>query len=699
MSDQHLLGIDIGGSFTDIVASNLSTGAIAYAKTHTRPADLIRSLREAIEAVGVPTDRISMLRHGTTVVINALLTRSGGKTALLTTAGFRDVLEIGRTNWPEPYNLFYNRLPPLVPRDLRFDVPERMAADGSVVAPLDEDALRAIIGQLRAAEVETIAVCFLHAYLNPAHEQRVGEILAEELPGVYVSLSHELSKEFREYERTSTAVLNAYVGPVIDKYVDQFQSHLKEHGFGGSLYLMESNGGATTAASARRRPVVLVESGPAAGVMATAEISRQQGIAGAVAFDMGGTTAKACLVEHGEPLFTSQYYVPDYEHGFPVQVAALDIVEVGTGGGSIASVDEFGVLTVGPESAGAVPGPACYGTGGENATVTDANLVLGRLNPDRFLGGEIVLDVEAAEAAIERLADRLGGDVHSIALGILRLANFTMAAAIKRVSLERGRDPRESTLFAYGGAGPVHAVDLARELAIPRVVVPATPGIFSALGMLLADLRQDFTSTFIRELSRLTAADLQDAFRGIDEEATRWMETEVGEGSAAARLLRYADCRYKGQEFTILVPVEALDSPEALAHLRASFEEEYERRYGHSFPELPVETVNLRSVAYCALQKPDLANVQASARRDGDVAPTTRKVYYEGHGFLETPIVERTTLERSRPLYGPLVVEEYGSTTVLGPGDVVTVDDLGQLVLDVALDPSNPASALAETVS
>ena len=680
----RLVGIDIGGSFTDIVSTNLQTGAVTYAKTHTYPEDLIRSLRDAMDSIGLPSEEVSVLRHGTTVVINSILTLSGSKTALLTTEGFRDVLEIGRTNWPEPYNLFYNRLPPLVPRELRFDVPERVGADGAVVHTLDEEVLLQIVEQLRATEVEAVAVCFLHSYANPEHERRVGAILADQLPGVYVSLSYELSKEFREYERTSTVVTNAYVGRVVDRYIVEFQAHLHTHGFKGSFYMMASDGGAMTAASARRRPVVLVESGPAAGVMATAEISRTLGIDRAVAFDMGGTTAKSCLVEHGEALFTSQYYVPDYEHGFPVRVAALDIVEVGTGGGSIASVDNVGVLSVGPESAGAVPGPACYGTGGNEVTVTDANLVLGRLNPQRFLGGEIVLDVDAALSAVERLAERLDGDSASIALGIVKLANFNMAAAIRRISLERGRDPREFVLFAYGGAGPVHAVDLARELGIPRVIIPTVPGIFSALGMLLAELRQDFTRTYMRDLTGMSAQVLRGAFEEIDADAAEWAR-ELAADLGDTRVLRYADCRYKGQEFTIIVPVEKLEDGDALHGLRRKFEEEYELRYGHAFPELPVETVSLRTVAYVGLQKPDLVKLQGSLRSDGVDSPATRLVYFDGYGYLNTAIVGRAALAADSSLEGPLVIEEYGSATVLGPGDILAVDQLGQLVIDVRL--------------
>ena len=684
MTSRSLLGIDIGGSLTDIVSSDPSTGSIHYAKTPTYPTDLVRSLSEAIDAVPDSLEGVAVLRHGTTVVINTILTNSGAKTALLTTAGFRDVLEIGRTNWPEPYNLLYNRLPPLVPRELRFEVPERLGADGSVVQELDEAAVLDIAAELRNMEVESVAICFLHSYVDASHEQRVGELLAEHLPGVYICQSSELSKEFREFERTSTVAINAYVGNVVDRYINEFEQHLARDKFTGTLYLMESNGGVATADVARRRPIVMVESGPAAGVMATAEVARTLDIDRAVAFDMGGTTAKACLVEDGEALFTSQYYVPDYEHGYAVQVAALDIVEVGTGGGSIANVDDVGVLSVGPQSAGAVPGPACYGTGGTNATVTDANLVLGRLNPQRFLGGSMVLDTARAEGVIVTLADRLGSDVATTALGIIRLANFNMAAAIRRVSLERGRDPREFTLVAYGGAGPLHATDLARDLSVPKVIVPAMPGAFSALGMLLADLRQDFTATLLRGLADMTGEELAAEYSEIERLAHEW-EQSISSGATGVRTLRFAECRYTGQEFTILVPVGDLTQTDALTQVRASFEREYELRYGHAFPELPVETVNLRAVAYVALPKPALDTL-AGAARGASVDAESRPVFFEGQGFVESPILDRGSLDIGTRIEGPVVVEEYGSTTVVAPGDALTVDSLGQLAIDVGSD-------------
>ena len=684
MSHPHtvLLGIDIGGSFTDIVASNLQTGEISYAKTPTYSQDLVRSLREAIAAISVPVGEIGVIRHGTTVVINAILTRSGKRTALVTTKGFRDVLEIGRTNWPEPYNLFFNRMEPLVPRELRFEIDERMSASGEEISPVREGDMSELVAKIQDAKVEAVGVCLLHSYVDDTHEKLIGEALADAFPDAYISLSHELSREFREFERTSTVVTNAYVGGVVDGYLGELESYLESEGFSGRLYMMESNGGVTTAESARRRPVALVESGPAAGVMATAEISKLRGIDNAIAFDMGGTTAKACLVEGGVPLFTAEYFVPSYEQGFPLRVAALDILEVGTGGGSIARVDSVGMLTVGPESAGAVPGPACFGNGGE-PTVTDANLVLGRLSPSAFLHGETALDVEAARSALAPLADRLGSDIITAAAGIIRLANVNMAAAIRRISLDRGRDPRDFQLFSYGGGGPLHGTEIARELSIPRLVIPILPGIFSALGMLLADLRQDFTQTYMRDLAALGPHELRDEFAALESSARSW-ENDIGSDAQGRRSVRYVDARYKGQEFTIMVKVPEEWDASLAERLRAAFEQEYQLRYGHSFPSLPLEIVGLRSIDYVSLPKPLVSALTDSTRQGTGAELGSRSVYFGSAGFLETPVVIRSDLEIGAHFEGPLVVEEYGSTTILGPRDTMVVDPMGQLVIDIA---------------
>lgn len=679
---QVLLGIDIGGSFTDIIASNLETGELSYAKTPTYNQDLVRSLREALEAVGVPSADVSVIRHGTTVVINAILTRSGEDTALITTEGFRDVLEIGRTNWPEPYNLFFDRLPPLVPRERRFELGERLSASGEVVRPVNEQEVEALAERIKDSGAKSVAVCFLHSYANPAHERLVGEILSEFLPDRYISLSHELTREFREYERTSTVVTNAYVGGVVDRYVASLDSYLSEKGFEGTLYLMESNGGVTTATAARRSPVSLVESGPAAGIMAANEIAKESGIERSIAFDMGGTTAKACLIENGDPLFTSEYFVPDYEHGFPLRVSALDILEVGTGGGSIAQVDNVGMLTVGPESAGAVPGPACYDGGGVQPTVTDANLFLGRVSASNFLGGNRLLNKAKAEEVLSGLAAKLQTDIVTTASGVVKIANVNMAAAIRKISLDRGRDPRDFVMYSYGGGGPLHGVEIARELSIPRIIIPLMPGIFSALGMLLADLRQDFTRTLIRNLSSLSADQLAADFADLVQEGDDWANS-MSKDSHQRRTLHFIELRYTGQEFAILIPIRHPDDPDVSTQIRKEFEAEYEKRYGHSFPHLDVESVGLRIVEYLTLSKPSLELIGSSLKQSDNQAVQSRSVFFDGFGFVDTPVRSRQSLMIGESIKGPVAIEEYGSTTLVGPTDSLEVDRFGQLVINV----------------
>jgi N-methylhydantoinase A len=676
----HLVGIDIGGTFTDVVTLDVGSGRLRHAKRPSDPADLVKGIRQALVDDEVPLSDVAVIRHGTTVVINAILQRVGAKTALVTTAGFRDVLEIGRTNWPEPYNLFYDRDPALVPRELRFEVGERLGAGGVEVRSVDLDGVRALAPTLREQGIESIGVCLLHSYANPEHELVIADVLRDELPDVHVSVSHELSREFREYERSSTVVMNSYVGPVVDRYLSRLQGALAEDGFDGSLYLMESSGGVTSVDDARQRPIVLVESGPAAGAIAVAEYAKRLGMERAIAFDMGGTTAKAVLVEDGEPLFTSEYYLPTYERGFPIHVAAVDIVEVGTGGGSIAALDDVGALSVGPQSAGAVPGPACYGNGGINPTVTDANLLLGRLNPAAFLEGQITLDHDAAATALRTIAADVDTPVVELAAGVIRLADFNMAAAIRKVSLERGRDPRDFAMFAYGGGGGMHGAALARELAIPTLVVPPMPGVFSAFGMLLADLRHDFGATVMLTLDADGADALESAFVDVERQAEAWRAGVDADGDAPTRTLRYADCRYAGQEFTIVVPA-AVDGDESVPEvLRERFEVEYARRYGHSFPELSVEVVNARAVTYVDLERPELASLATTG--DGG-EPGQRDVYFDGHGVLPTAVYQRETLAAGTSFEGPALVEEYGATTVVNPGDRCVLDPTGLLIITI----------------
>ena len=676
----RLIGIDIGGTFTDVVTFDEETRQLTHAKRPSYPDDLVRGIRQALTDDEVPLGAVSVIRHGTTVVINAILQRVGATTALVTTSGFRDVLEIGRTNRPQSYNMFYDRDPALVPRERRYEALERVGADGGVVEALCAGQVRELARAL-PEDVESVGVCLLHSYANPDHELEVAGIFRAELPDLHVSVSHELSREFREYERTSTVVMNAYVGPVVDRYLSRLVDALTEDGFDGSLYLMESSGGVTSVPDARARPIVLVESGPAAGAIAVAQYAQRMGYANAIAFDMGGTTAKAVLVEHGEPLLTSEYYVPTYDHGFPLHIAAVDIVEVGTGGGSIAALDDVGALSVGPRSAQAVPGPACYGLGGTESTVTDANLVLGRLSAEAFLGGEMQLDVEAAHTAMGGIATSTELDPLALAAGVVRLANFNMAAAIRKVSLERGRDPRDFVLFAYGGAGPLHACALARELAIPTVVVPKMPGVFSAFGMLLADLRHDFGVTVLLALDEAGVLALEPAFAEVDREASRWRESAGVTQDTPTRTRRFADCRYAGQEFSIGVSADAEDGNSLAETLRARFEQEYERRYGHAFASLDVEIVNARAVTYVDLEKPPL-ELRVDEAASGE--ESVREVFFEGQGMVTAKVRDRDGLTPGERIEGPAIVQEYGATTVIGPGDAARVDNDGLLVVTIA---------------
>ncbi|HMH49265.1 MAG TPA: hydantoinase/oxoprolinase family protein, partial [Candidatus Acidoferrum sp.] len=493
------VAVDIGGTFTDVAVFDDTTGALAVGKTLTTPERLVDGINAGVARAGTDYASASLFLHGSTIAVNTILERTGARTALVTTEGFRDVYEIGRINRPDSYNLFFQKHEPLVERALRFEVAERVLADGEVLAPLDEAAVEALAGTLTALGIEATAILFLHCYKNPAHEARAKAILEARCPDMFVSASHELSQEYREFERCSTVVANAYIGPRVRGYLGEIDAHLRGAGFRGSFMVVQSTGGLYEAEQARSACVRMLESGPAAGVIGTQALCLALGRDNAIAFDMGGTTAKAGVIHHGEALTTGAALLGGYEKALPVQIAMMDIFEVGTGGGSIARVDD-GALRVGPQSAGAAPGPACYGLGGSEATVTDANLVLGRLHADRFLGGEMRLDVAAAEAALRaNVANPLGLDVTAAADGILRIAVTAMSYAVKGVTTERGLDVGDFALVAYGGAGPLHAADVARELGMRTVIVPDAPGVFSAIGMLFADLRHDFVRTwFVR---------------------------------------------------------------------------------------------------------------------------------------------------------------------------------------------------------
>ena len=508
------VAVDIGGTFTDLIAFDERTQSIQHAKSLTTPADPVEGIIDCIRKARLDPSSIDNLIHGSTIAINTLIERKGAKVGLIVTRGTRDVYIIGRGNRPEAYNLFFHRPQPLVPRHRTIEVAERLYASGEVREALKTEDVKAACAELARERVDAVAVCFLHSYANPEHERIAGKIVEQALPGCYVSLSHEILREYREYERTSTTVVNAYIGPTVAGYVRNLHSHLEGSGFRGELSIMQSNGGVMSPEAAVRRPVMMMESGPVGGIIASAEIGKNLGYKDVVSFDMGGTTAKASLVRAAEPTMAEGYYVGGYASGHPVMVPVVDVVEVGAGGGSIAWIDEVGALKVGPRSAGAMPGPIAYCRGGLNPTITDANVILGRMGASDFLGGEMTLDRDAAFRGIaERIAKPLGMDVPAAARAIVQIATAKMSLAVREVSVEKGYDPRDFVLVASGGAGPVHALAVARELYIPTVVIPQFPSHFSALGMLMTDERHDFIRTYYSELSEADFAALKDDLR------------------------------------------------------------------------------------------------------------------------------------------------------------------------------------------
>jgi N-methylhydantoinase A len=677
----YAVAVDIGGTFTDLVAYNHDGYRVAYAKSATTYDNFVTGILDCFDKVKLEPKAANFVNHGTTLVINSLIQRTGAKAALVTTKGFRDVLEIARGNRPDPFDLHYRRDEPLIPRPLRFEVPERIGSKGEVITPLDVEALTALADRLEELEVEAVAIFFMNSYANPAHEEAAAAHLRRLLPEAYVTYSTEVTREWYEYERTSTVAANACVGPQVNRYIRRLESDLEARGFIGSLYMMGSNGGLLSVERTCRQPVGLVESGPIGGCIGAGAYAEALGFRNVIAFDMGGTTAKCALVEDGRFSVESIYYAGGYVKGFPIKSPVINIVEVGSGGGSIAWLDPQNRLHVGPQSAGSTPGPACYGRGGREPTVTDANLVLGRLNPARFLGGELELDTAAAHGAIGRIAAPLGYTGHdgliAMADGIIALATVVMGGAIKQITVEHGLDPREFVLFSYGGGGPLHASALARELSIPTVVIPPEPGNFSAVGMLLADARLDLSGTFTGVLNDGSAAALQGFFREMEEEARAALACDFGSGSVTFE--RHAEMRYSGQRHNIKVPISGLADPAAI---RQAFDRDYKRRYGHADSRAAAEFQALHLSAFTRLQRPALERLprpQAASARVEE-----RPVYFgEAGGTIEAQIFDRGSLVAGFKAEGPALIEEYGSTTLIWPGDRFAIGVLGEIRIDV----------------
>lgn len=678
------VGTDIGGTFTDLVGFDSERGRLFFGKTLTNYRDLVEGVVECLRDVELDPRAIAVLKHGTTQVINTLLERNGARTALVTTEGFSDILEIGRAGRPLPFDLDYARNPPLVPRHLRLELRERIDARGEVLIAPDAAEIGALAERLAELDVAAVAIAFLNAYRNPAHEQVVARRLAEALPQLYITTSAELSREWFEYERTSTAVANAYVGPRAAGYIDRFEARLEGEGFAGRFFMMGSNGGILTVRRAKEQPIALVESGPIGGCIGAAAYSAALGLERLIAFDMGGTTAKCALVENQRFDVHGAYHVGGYDYGFPVQIPVVDIVEVGTGGGSIAFVDQHQRLHVGPRSAGSDPGPVCFAKGGTDPTVTDANMALARIGSGAFLGGTLRLDGRGAvDALVEKVGARLGyagrDDADDIAAGVLALANAQMATAIKEITIERGKDIRDFDLFVFGGGGPLHGVSLARELHIPRVIVPPEPGNFSALGMLLADARVDEPFTFL--------ADLDDGAVGVLRDRLAALRAQVGEslrrdfGAAHVSYEQQAEMRYKGQRHAIRV---ALAESDDVAAIRRKFLDSYRQRYGRADAEGAVEFIGVAITGFALADRPRLDGLHRAGAVPGAVQVRRRVYFPEARDRIDTPIYHRESLPVGAKLSGPAVIEEFGATTVIGPRERLEVGALGELRIELS---------------
>jgi N-methylhydantoinase A len=683
----HRVGVDIGGTFTDVVLL-APDGSVSVRKLPTLPERhghvVASGVTSLLEEARLSTDQVAEIVHGTTVATNAILEGKGARTGLLTTRGFRDVLEIRRIRSPELYNLFYEKPPPLVPRRFRLEVRERIDHTGRVLEDVDLEEARHALQRLADAGIESLAICLLNAYANADHERQLGALAREVCPQWEVSLSSDVLPEIREYERTSTTVINAYLRPVVRRYLQNVRSELNAAHVSAPLLIMQSNGGSMSVEAAQERPMSIIESGPAAGVIASAYLAQRLELPNVLTFDMGGTTAKASIIENGELSQTSEYEVAGgisltsrliKGGGYALRAPVIDIAEVGAGGGSIIALDRAGALQVGPHSAGAVPGPVCYQNGGTQPTITDANVVLGYLNPEHLVGGDLKLDADAGRRVLEeRIANPLGLSVDRAAYGIHLVANANMMRAVRAVSTQRGRDPRGFALIAFGGSGPVHAVELARALDLKHVLIPPSPGLFSAFGLLFATVEHHYVRTCFRRLNGTDPVALQVLIGSMEDEALATLAAE-GYRREQVELQTHADLRYRGQSFELTIPF----TPE-LEDLAENFAQEHLRTYGHrGAPGAPIDLISLRMRARVTSRKPVTLQTAVTSP-SGE--KRSRKAYFGEFGRIETPVIARADLDNTHS-EGPLIVEEYDATTVVPPGCTATLDDSGNIVVQI----------------
>lgn len=672
---------DIGGTFTDLVYLD-NDGEIKTAKSHTTPPNFEQGVLNVLQVAEIDNAAIDTFIHGTTVIINALTERKGAKTALITTKGFRDVLEIARGNRPDLFNIRYKKPQPFVERYLRKEVNERVNYKGEVIRQLDKKEIKEIVEFFKRENVDAIAVSYLHAYANPKHEIETVELIKELWPEVYVTASHEITKEWREYERTNTAVLNAYVKPTAANYVDKLQNELEKKGFIDKKFIMQSNGGITTFEEAKNTPINMIESGPVAGIYGAAVLGEIIGEKNIIAFDIGGTTAKMSLIENGEVKVSTDYYIErdSRNAGYPIKAAVVDIVEIGNGGGSIAWIDEAGSLKVGPQSAGSVPGPVAYGLGGTEPTTTDANLLTSRLSPKNF---DYDVDMELVRKVIqEKIANYYNISTEEAALGIIRIANSNMLNALKLISIRRGYDPQDFTLVAFGGGGSMHAPALAKELGVRRVVIPIASPVFSAWGMLMTDLRHDYIQTYIRRLSNLKTQEVDREWKNIEDNAYQQFANE-GIKKEFVVFQRYVDMRYLGQEHTVKVPVPNGNWTERdIEDIIEKFHQLHEQNYTFRLEDTDTEIVNLHVIAYGKVEKPKLKKITRNYILE-EAKIESRDVYFEGkNGWVKTDVYNRELLPINQVISGPVIIEEKAASTVVYEGQTVKVDEYGNLIVE-----------------
>ncbi|UCB46021.1 MAG: hydantoinase/oxoprolinase family protein [Spirochaetota bacterium] len=673
----YRLGTDVGGTFTDGVLLEEKTGKIQVSKVSSTPKNPAIGTVQSMERFEIPLQEVTFLVHGTTVVINALIEGTGAKTALITTEGFRDVLEIGRSNRIEMYNALYSRPRSLIPRHLRFEIRERILADGSVFVPLKISALENIIKKLNEKEIKSVAVCLLNAYANPEHEQKIGKILEEKVPGITVSLSHLITRRYYEYERTSTTVQNAYVMPVVQGYLRSLEKEVRDRRFKSVLQIMQSNGGIMTSDIAREMPIAMVESGPSAGAIGGAQLAKMIGYENVITYDMGGTTAKSAIITGGLPETTEQYLV----EGRPILLPVVDMREIGAGGGSIAWIDEAGALHVGPQSSGAEPGPACYMRGGKEPTVTDANLELAILDPEYFLGGKMEISPKLGREAVKKIADYYKLSIDEAALGITKIVNINMSGLLNSMTVKRGYDPREYALVAFGGAGPIHAAAIARELRIPTIIVPPFPGVFSAWGMLMADMRHDFNQTYLKPMDEVDLITVNGIYRDLEGQL---MGLFTREGIVVKDIvISYSmDLRYLGQEHTLTVSAPALMKDNDKSVVEKRFDALHLKVYGHNAPEEPKEIVSLKATGIAKVRKPVLECIASGASNPTSEAKLgIRKVYIGNGKYQDFGIYRRDLLLEGNRIAGPALIEEDTATTVVEADQKCTVDRYGNLII------------------